>query len=530
MQTEIDPGRSVSSPFLSTAPAGTGLHKLTLLFCLITALATLAVAPYAKIQLQPFRAFSAIYLILLVTCTSGTVLVLSGQFQISRAPSLLVLLCTYLLVAMLATAQLLALPGVLGQDPLLPSNLQTLPFLWWSERYALVFGAMAYAVLARSKRALPDAHGRTLPLALLATAGLALGIIAVAALAEPLLPRLLVNQTTYGRSEYGTVSSIIVLGLAALGLLVARRPRTALDLTLIAVLWSVELNAVLRFALATDRYQVGWYAGQVPGLIAAGLLLVVVLLNVNQFYHQQVVLTTQLDRELAEHVRVEAALRRSNRALSAYSRSLSALVHATEPGETIRRICESIIAEPPYILAWVGVAEDLPGCPIRPLAMVGAATSYLEGLPLSWSADTPFGRGPGGLSIRSGRSMTVADTETDPGFEPWRDRARQHGVRSVAAIPLRIQGRSGGMVNIYASEPHAFGPEEMELFERLCEEISFAMGLEEERVRQRRTEADLRAALQLGPGVLYCGRLRAGHFELLQNFGDAARKSASVRR
>jgi signal transduction histidine kinase len=528
-QTEPEPERSVSSPFLSTAPAGKGLHRLTLAFCLITVLATLAVAPYAEIQLPPFRAFSAVYLMLLVTCTSGTVLVLYGQFLILRSASLLVLLCTYLLVAMLAAAQLLAVPGVFGETPLLHSNLQTLPSLWWSERYTLVLGGMAYAILARLNRSVRPPPGRIVPLAILGTLGLGGGIIALAALAEPLLPRLLVDQTTYGPAEQHAVASIIVLGAAALALLVVRRPRTVLDLTLTAVLWSVVLNAVLRFALATNRFQVGWYAGQVPGLIAAGLLLVVVLVNVNQFYRQQVVLTAQLDRELADHLRVESALRRSNRALSAYSRSLSALVHTTEPGETIKRICESIIAEPPYILAWVGVAEDLPGRPVRPLAMVGAATGYLDGLPLSWSEDTPLGRGPGGVSIRSGRSSTVADTETDPFFAPWRERARRFGLRSCVGIPLRIHGRSGGMVNIYASEPHAFGPAEMELFERLSEEISFAMELAEERARQLRTEADLRAALQLGPGVLYRGRLRDGRFELLQNFGDAARLIAEAR-
>jgi signal transduction histidine kinase len=514
---------------MSVAPASKWLCQLTLLYCLATIVGLAALLPYARIQLDAYKAFSAIYLVMIVSCTSGTVLLLYVQFLILRSTTLLVLLCTYLLVALLAMAELLSVPDLFGPSPLLHGNIQTVATLWWAERYALVVGAVCYAVLARKAQQVTIIGRWVAPLAALITIGTGLGVIAIAAWAEPVLPRFMLNELTFNPSISFAIAPFGVIWACAFGLLLFGRPWTVLDLTLVAVLWSDLFHLVSRMMLVTERYQLGWYAARFFGVVAAGLLLVVVLVDVTQSYRRQFALSEQLDQELADHRETEITLRRSIRALAAYSRSVSAMAHSTDPGETIRRICEAIIAAPPYILAWVGVAENAPGAPIRPLAMVGEGTRYFDGLPLSWSADTPFGRGPAGTAIRTGLASMVGDIEVDPAFAPWRDRARQFGIRSSASIALRMQGRARGMVSIYASEPNAFGPDEMELFERLCEEISFTLELGEERARQLRTEADLRAALQLGPGVLYRGRLRDGLFELLQNFGDASRLIAATR-
>ena len=231
----------------------------------------------------------------------------------------------------------------------------------------------------------------------------------------------------------------------------------------------------------------------------------------------------------------EAELRRLNRALAAYSRSLFALIRSDTLNELVTRVCESIVEEPVYVLACLGLPESSPGLPIRLIGGVGSAVGYIEGLNLSWSADAAEGRGPAGTALREGRPHVMRDSRIDPMHALWRERANRFGIRSSLTVPCRADDRVVGILIIYASEPDAFGPEELGLFEQLSEEIGFAIRLEEDRARLHAAEAaraaaeeNQRAAAQLGPGVLYRARVHAAGVEVLHVFGDAARVTRSI--
>ena len=231
----------------------------------------------------------------------------------------------------------------------------------------------------------------------------------------------------------------------------------------------------------------------------------------------------------------EAELRRLNRALAAYSRSLFALIRSDTLNELVTRVCESIVEEPIYVLACLGLPESLPGLPIRLIGGVGSAVGYIEGISLSWSADVPEGRGPSGTALREGRPHVMRDSWIDPMHALWRERAKRFGIRSSLTVPCRADDRVVGILIIYASEPDAFGAEELGLFQQLSEEIGFAIRLEEDRARLQAAEGaraaaeeNLRAAAQLGPGMLYRARVHAAGVEVLHVFGDAARVTHAI--
>ena len=71
--------------------------------------------------------------------------------------------------------------------------------------------------------------------------------------------------------------------------------------------------------------------------------------------------------------------------------------------------------------------------------------------------------------------MINDDTETSQQFAPWQERARAQGYRSSAATPLRVQGRIAGTLNVYATEPHAFGPDKVMLLEKLAADLGVAI-------------------------------------------------------
>ena len=80
------------------------------------------------------------------------------------------------------------------------------------------------------------------------------------------------------------VTTVWIVSLAVLALLLLRRPYTGLDLWLMVVLVAWVLDVALAAVLNAARFDVGYYAGRIYGLMAASSLLVVMLLENNALY------------------------------------------------------------------------------------------------------------------------------------------------------------------------------------------------------------------------------------------------------
>ena len=228
--------------------------------------------------------------------------------------------------------------------------------------------------------------------------------------------------------------------------------------------------------------------------------------------------------------RSEVLKRRMSWAQAAQARSLAVLLRAGPLDELLDRICNSVVAEPVYVLTCFCVPEFTAGHPIRVVASAGTAASYLNGIQISWSADGPYGKGPTGIAIREGIPHICQDTWTDPVFATWRSRGDQYGIRSSVTIPCSVDGKVVGALLVYASEPNAFGEEELALFERLCAEIALAIKMGSERLllseaqtARRHAEENLSASMQLGPGLLYRAQFSANQVKILAIHGDLTR-------
>jgi PAS domain S-box-containing protein len=213
-------------------------------------------------------------------------------------------------------------------------------------------------------------------------------------------------------------------------------------------------------------------------------------------------------RDISEQIEYEHRLAAQNWALRAYADAAQALAHTHSPERLLQAICEAITRESVYLAAWVGVAEDGPGKPIRVAASAGSGVEYLEALNLSWSEDEPEGLGPTGVCVRTRALQILDDAEASPVYGPWRERARQFGIRSSVSIPLSGEIGWRGVLIVYAARPHAFAAEPVQVFERLAGEIVHGLRslnqerlLRVEREKLARTQAELTVALSgmVGP-------------------------------
>ncbi len=173
---------------------------------------------------------------------------------------------------------------------------------------------------------------------------------------------------------------------------------------------------------------------------------------------------------------VQEELEKRGWALSALSAAAAALARSDSTDMLIKEVCSAIALQSPYLLAWVGKAEDDPEKTITVLGGSGSALAYLQNIAVSWSENHVTGLGPAGLAVRNNRIAIVADTDTDPNFIVWHDLAKKHGIRSAIACPIADgAGHPFGVLVVYSAIPNAFGSEEAKLFESLAHELSFGL-------------------------------------------------------
>jgi GAF domain-containing protein len=174
-----------------------------------------------------------------------------------------------------------------------------------------------------------------------------------------------------------------------------------------------------------------------------------------------------------------------NRLYAVLSKVNEAMVRIRQPQALYEAACRIAVEDGGFLLAWIGFVE--PGSDyILPLAKSGRDDGYLDSVRVSLSADVPEGRGPTGLALREGRAFINNDTENNPIMRPWRDEQLKRGFRSSASFPLTSEGKTVGVITLYAGEPGYFNSEEVRLLGCLADDFSLALEVGElQRQRDR---------------------------------------------
>ncbi|QWD82969.1 HD domain-containing protein [Polynucleobacter sp. MWH-P3-07-1] len=201
-------------------------------------------------------------------------------------------------------------------------------------------------------------------------------------------------------------------------------------------------------------------------------------------------------------------LQKQRWALSAFAEAAAALARAESTNLLIQEVCSAIAAQGPYVLAWVGKAEDDENKTVRFLGAAGEAIAYTNEIQVSWSDQQASGLGPAGVVIRTGQSCIIEDTQTDDNFLAWRKLSEKFGIRSALGAPIPDGGdHPFGVLLVYSKIPSAFAPTDVILFESLAKEIGFGLRaierqhqlddqIHEKELIQERLATSLRATIE----------------------------------
>ena len=162
------------------------------------------------------------------------------------------------------------------------------------------------------------------------------------------------------------------------------------------------------------------------------------------------------------------------RTLRAMQDSSLLMVHATDEQKFLQDVCEIIVKDCGYILAWIGYKQLDTGKSVKPVACAGFEENYLDSVKITW-ADTERGWGPSGTAVRTGKTSIGRDLLTDPSFKPWRDAAFKRGYFSLIALPLFMDEEVFGVLSIYSRETDPFSEEEQQLLTKMAHDLSYGI-------------------------------------------------------
>lgn len=310
--------------FLSTLRPEPRDRQVALAVVLVSAAFFLAAVPFAKVQLAKVWPFIPIYESALIISDWLTAALLIGQYKILRSRSLLVLASGYLLTSLAAVAHMLTFPGLFAPDGLLGAGPQTTAWL-----YMFWHAGFPTAVIIYARQAPPEPSpvrdttgGLFAPVAkcclvILFAVG---GVVVLTTAGHERLPPIL-DHELYTPAYISAIATVGALTLAALVTVIRRRPRSVLDLWLMVVLCAWLFDIALSAALNHRRFDLGFYAGRIYGLLAASFVLVALTFENVKLYARVV---RAFDRERAERRLVQQRTAELNEAKALLEKRVAA--------------------------------------------------------------------------------------------------------------------------------------------------------------------------------------------------------------
>jgi signal transduction histidine kinase len=288
----------------------------------VSTLAFAAAVPFVRVRLPAIAAFIPSYESALAINDLITAVLIFGLFIELRSRALLALASGYLFDALMIIPHALSFPGAFTPTGLLGAGPQTTAWLYvfWHGGFGLF--VLAYALLGDINDTNATLRGRPERWIVAASGGVVLAVIAltlISTLGHDALPVIIRGADFSYLVTKGISPTILGISLAALVLLWRRGRLRTLDLWMTVVLCAWLFDVVLSAVISSSRYDLGWYAGRIYGLLAASFVLVHLLLETNGLHRKLAVANGELEnqaRSLADRVSERTRdLERTNHAL-----------------------------------------------------------------------------------------------------------------------------------------------------------------------------------------------------------------------
>jgi signal transduction histidine kinase/ActR/RegA family two-component response regulator len=271
---------------LSLMAAGPREQRVAYTVLALSIVVFAATIPFARVMLPKVPAFIPGYQAAFIINDLITAILLFGQFSVLRSRGIFALANAYVYTAAMAFIHQFTYPGVYSVTGLLGAGSQTTVWLYMFWHGGFPLFVIAYALLKgepRDSGRPPVRVGMAIFAGVAAVLLVACGLTYLATAGNAILPPLITNDV-YTSEMAGVVGTVWGLCLVALVTLWLRRPHSVLDLWLMIVLCAWVFDVGLSAVLNGGRYDLGFYAGRIYGLLASGFVLAVLLVETTRLH------------------------------------------------------------------------------------------------------------------------------------------------------------------------------------------------------------------------------------------------------
>jgi PAS domain S-box-containing protein len=236
-----------------------------------------------------------------------------------------------------------------------------------------------------------------------------------------------------------------------------------------------------------------------PGLVilVAGIAVCTMLRGVVIQMHRQQHRTREVFQERQEtpmnddDIRMkQEELRRLNRALRALTECNKEMMRAADESTFLKRVCDVLVDQSGYRMAWVGRPEQDDAKSVKLLATAGMDEGYVAAAHITW-ADDERGRGPTGTCLITRKPVVIRDIRNHPSMKPWCEHAIRRGFAASASLPLVHGETLFGALMVYSESDSAFDENEMVLLGELADDLAFGMASLRNRAAREQAEKAL---------------------------------------
>jgi len=189
-------------------------------------------------------------------------------------------------------------------------------------------------------------------------------------------------------------------------------------------------------------------------------------------------------RDITERKRAETAINHANRALQTLSTVNRELVHATGEASLLQAICQAIVDQKDYPMAWVGYLRTKAPDRLLVMGSAGDSSQVLTKLETDL-ADTDIELHQ--HVLQTGKPFICEDIANETLYGSWGEILVRQGFASSITLPLKDDTKVFGLLAVYANEENAFAGREVDLLEEMAGDLAF--GVTSLRVRQQRDHA-----------------------------------------
>jgi len=433
-----------------------------------------AAVPFVKVQLPPVWAFIPVYESALVVNDLITAVLLFGQFTFLRSRALLVLASGYLFTAFIAVAHALTFPGLFSPTGLFGTGPQSTAWMYsfWHGGFPLV--VIAYALLknkgpeASRANGQPRGHPRVAILSSVAAVlAIVYGVTFFATAGHGSLPTIMQGNTITAQGQI-VLSSGWVLSLIALVVLWQRRPHTVLDLWLMVVMCAWSFDVALSAVLNAARFDLGFYAGHLYGLLAATFVLMMLMIENSMLYGR-------LAEAHGKHARRLRILREIDRAVAAEETPEAIAGAAIQPLREVLGVSRAVVN-----------IFDLAAGEVEWLAAAGRRRTHV-GPGVRYSI-----RLMGDVeALKRGEPQIIDTHALPPG--PEADALLASGVHVYMVVPMIAGGDLIGAIS-FGGEPGPFPEEQKNIAQEVATQLAIAVNQARlyERVKHQAEELEVR--------------------------------------